>query len=711
MDRVYPIGQSHKRDAASGDLMVEMAFASEMPYERWWGIEVLDMKGARLGRLNDGDGGPVLFNHNWNDLRGRHMPGSVRADKDGVLRGQISIPQATQATRDTVALIEAKTLTKASVGYQIHNIVEQTTKKSGEKIERQIDGKTFERLLKDHRQVRDGREIGGDMRAFQRALDETAGPIERAEDSPPIYRVVDWEPLENSLVTVPADPSVGVGRSMDAQVTITQTTTVSGGDAAAVAQAMANAKAQEVRQPLQPAAFKEKATMAENQAAAGVVAESEAQNRAAAQPKQGPSAMDLEKNRKRGIDNICKMMGIDDNIREHWVGTGLSIEDISDEAMQIQAQRSKETQSVAALGLSKQEAGRFSLFKAIQATADKNWTNAGFELECSREVAKRMNKVVDPNRFYVPYEVQERQLDVRNGQTFGTGRYRGEMLGTARRDLTVATTTAGGFLVETNNTSFIEMLRNRAVAYRMGARRLSGLVGNVTVPKQTAAATAVWLANEASTLTESQQVFAQMALSPKTVGAYTEISRQLLLQSSPDAEGIVTSDLATVTSLAYDLGVLSGTGASGQPTGITATAGIGSVTGTSIAFAGVLEFQTDVATANVTPAQGGYVTTPAVASLLIQRVKYTSTASPMWEGNVWDGSMQGFPAMGTNQIAAASMLFGDWSQVVVAEWGVLEIEVNPYANFQAGILGVRAIVSMDCGLRYPASFSLATSIT
>jgi HK97 family phage major capsid protein len=689
MDRVYAIGQSHKRDSASGDLIVEMAFASELPYERWWGIEVLDMKGARLGRLNDGDGGPVLFNHNWNDLRGRHIPGSVRAEKDGVLRGQISIPQATQATRDTVALIESKTLTKASVGYQIHNIVEQTTSKNGKQIERQIDGRTFERLLKDHRQVRDGREVGGDAQAFRRALDESSGHIDRADDSPPVYRVVDWEPLENSLVTVPADPSVGVGRSL-----------------AQIAEPV-----NEVRQPLQPAAIKEKATMAENQAAAGVVAENETQNRMAAQAKTGPSAMDLEKARVRGITVMCKSNKIDDNIREHWIGTGLPMEEIAEEILQIQEKRSKDTKSVATLGLSEGDANRFSLFKAIQATADKNWTHAGFELECSREVAKRINKVTDPNRFYVPYEVQERQVNYRRGQTMAAGSYRGDMLGTARRDLTVGTTTAGGFLVETANMSFIEMLRNRAVAYRMGARRLSGLVGSVTVPKQTAAATAVWLANEASTITESQQTFAQMALSPKTVGAYTEISRQLLLQSSPDAEGIVTSDLATVTSLAYDLGVLSGTGASGQPTGITATAGIGSVTGTSIDFAKVLEFQTDVATANVMPSQGGYVTTPAVAALLIARVKYTSTASPIWEGNVWDGSMQGFQAMGTNQIAAASMLFGDWSQVVVAEWGVLEIEVNPYANFQAGILGVRAIVSLDCGLRYPAAFSLATSIT
>jgi hypothetical protein len=57
------------------------------------------------------------------------------------------------------------------------------------------------------------------------------------------------------------------------------------------------------------------------------------------------------------------------------------------------------------------------------------------------------------------------------------------------------------------------------------------------------------------------------------------------------------------------------------------------------------------------------------------------------------------------------MLYGDWDQVVIAEWGVLQVEVNPYANFQAGIIGVRAMVSVDVGLRYAAAFSLATSIT
>lgn len=410
----------------------------------------------------------------------------------------------------------------------------------------------------------------------------------------------------------------------------------------------------------------------------------------------GNRALELEGGRRRGIANLCKANGIDDNIRDHWLGSGLSIEAISDDLLTIMQQRGeKNPQSSAALGLGAGETKRYSLMSAIRAVADKNWTNAGFELECSREIAKKLNTVTDPNKFYVPFEVQSRQMPVRP----------------QRRDLTVGTAAAGGFLVGTENMSFIEVLRNRSVAYRMGARRLAGLVGNVTVPRQTAAATAYWLSTEATAITESQQTFGQMSLTPKTVGAYTEISRQLMLQSSPDAESIVTADLGKVAGLALDIGVLRGAGTSGEPTGIVNTAGIGSVSGTSMAYAGILEFQTDVATANVMPTNGGYVTTPAVAALLMQRVKFASTASPLWEGSVFDGAMQGYPAMSSNQMTAASMLYGDWDQVVVAEWGVLQVEVNPYANFQAGIIGVRAIVSVDVGLRYAAAFSLATSIT
>jgi HK97 family phage major capsid protein len=494
-----------------------------------------------------------------------------------------------------------------------------------------------------------------------------------------------WMPTHTALVAEPADINAGFFRSIGVP-------------------AFELEPRQQITQSGAPASTKGVATMADQNAAAGAIADPQVPAQAQADqqralPQQaasnGDRALEMERNRRRGIENLCKANKIDDNLREYWVSTGLSVEAITDDLLKVIEERGKNNpQSDAKLGLTDAETRRYSIFNAVRAVADKNWTSAGFELEASRAIAQKLGRTPDPHKFYVPFEVQQRALPVPQ-----------------RRDLTVASSSGGGYLVATNNMSFIDILRNRSVAYRMGARRLSGLVGSVTVPKQTAAATAVWLSSESATATESAQTFGQMALSPKTVGAYTEISRQLLLQSSPDAEAIVTSDLGSVCALAVDVGVLRGSGASGEPTGIVTTSGVGTVSGTSFDYADVLEFQSDVAAANVQPVSGGYVTTPAVAVLAMTRSRFANTDTPLWAGNLWDGQMAGFPAMSSNQMAAGTMLFGDWSQVIVGEWGVLEVEVNPYANFQAGIIGIRAMVSMDVGLRYAAAFSYGAAMT
>ncbi|HRE12660.1 MAG TPA: phage major capsid protein [Usitatibacteraceae bacterium] len=344
------------------------------------------------------------------------------------------------------------------------------------------------------------------------------------------------------------------------------------------------------------------------------------------------------------------------------------------------------------LGISKREEREFSLSRAILAVAmgDKPY---GFEGEVDAELRRQYPETASRgSNLLVPTH-----------------------LAVARRDLSTGTASAGGYLVGTDNLgdSFIELLRSRLVVQKMGAQVLSGLVGNVTIPKQTAAATPYWLATDGTAITESQPTLGQLSMSPKTVGAYCEFTRPLLLQSSPSVDSIIANDLAKVIAQAVDTAAISGTGASGQPTGIINTAGIGSVTGTSLDYAGVLEFITDIATANalVDTAKVGFVTTPAIAASLMQRHKVASTYSPLWDGNIMEGSVSGFPAMTSTAIPTASMLGGDFSQLVIGEWGLLEIAVNPYAAFQSGIIGMRAMQSVDVGVRQAGAFSLATSIT
>jgi HK97 family phage major capsid protein len=474
---------------------------------------------------------------------------------------------------------------------------------------------------------------------------------------PPVYRAVRWKPLEVSFVSVPADTSVGAGREAQPPAPI----------------------------PAEPK--KETVRMSETQTEAappGVNPDAVAAAEARRQ-KDILALAELANCRDAGVDAILK---------------GTTLEAFrGDVLLKRQGHQRPLGTPAAELGLTGAETKRYSLFRAMQAAANNDWSEAGLELEASQALEKKLGgKRQGKRSFFVPLEVQERP---------GLGANAGQ------RDLSAITGTAGGFLVATQNMSFIEILRARSVAMAMGATRMTGLVSNVTVPRQTGAATAAWLANETTAVAESDQVFSQMALTPRNVAAYTEVSRQLMLQSDPSAEMLVMNDLAAVVALAVDNASINGTGATGQPLGIVNTAGIGSVTGATLAYAGVLEFQTDVMTANalVNPATAGYVATPIIAGLLAGRSRFANTDTPLWEGGLMDGTVAGFRGMSSTQIAAGRMLFGDWSQLVIGEWGSLEVDVNPYANFPAGISGIRAFYSVDVGVRYAASFSYSTAIT
>lgn len=699
--RAFSLGKTFHREKEGGDLIVDMAFASEEPYERWWGVEILDCseQAVRLERANDG--APILFNHNWNDLRGTHVPKSVKCE-DGHVRGKARITSATAIGRETISLVESEILTKASVGYQIHRVIEQTTTKAGVKVERAIPGAVFERALELRGITRAGGRGDGDVAAFRRSLDDLTGNVlERASDDVPVYRVVDWEILEDSLVTVPADNTVGVGRSAASSSAAPQQVV----QPAATAAVPSPSQTSEIHMRKKHPSLQDQANDGTGGSAGGASSNTNqpAGNTVPAQARSGPNAMEMETERRTAIENLCKANNIDDGIRSLWVSSGASMLSVSNELMQILQERAKNTPKATQVGLTDKEVRKFSLSRAIEACAAQNWTNAGFEAEVSRTIQGKLNRTPSPNRFFVPWEVQERQ----NMTPLESVAY-----SLMRRDLTVASAGNGGYLKETANVGFIELLRNKSVLMNMGAMRLSGLVGDVTIPKQSATGSATWLANESAAISEINQTFVQVALSPKNVGGYTEISRQLLLQSNPYVEGLVMSDLASVVALDIDAKGLNGSGASGQPTGILNTSGIGSVTGTSLDYADIVEFQTDVFAGNALTGNSGYVTTGAVAGLLKARVKFSSTASPIWDGRLDQADVDGYKGMASNQMPSATMLFGDFGLgVVIAEWGVLEVEVNPYANFQAGIVGVRAIASVDIGLRYPTAFSAASSIT
>lgn len=647
-ERGFQISREEFRLVKSDDGHYRLSFpvSSETPIPRWYGEEVLshDASAIRVDRLNRG-AVMHLFNHNGDEPRGVVEGYRIQAKKLWV-----DVKFFKTAKAEELATMIDGGYRNVSLLYAIH-VTEEDVKK--------------------HR-----------------------------------YTHTEWEPFEVSSVSMPADASVGVGRDQDSSSAIAKRSAEYGQFAIRKVRIERIEPPDEVPStPAKPADSTRSNAMADQaNAPAGNIADpTNTQTPATPQISGGGNAAaEMEKSRINAIGYFARANAVDKTISDHWIQTGKSLEEVGKELVDIQAQRNAAAKPPSHLDLSRQDVRRFSIRNAICAVADKNWTKAGFEADCSREIAQKMGFQTDPNKFYVPLDIQQRQH-----------RTPVEELAYAlmKRDLTVATAGAGGYLVETANIGFVELLRNRSVCFQMGALRMPGMVGNLTIPKQSAAGTAFWLSTEATGITESQQTFVQIALSPKTVGGYTEISRLLLLQSSPAADGLVMSDLAAIVALAADAAILNGSGAAGQPTGITATSGIGAVTGTSLAYDDIIEFQTDTATANALLAGAGYVTTPTVAGLLKQRVKFTNTGTPLWDGQLLDAIVDGYRAMASNQVTAASMLFGAFGTVIVPEWGVLELEVNPYANFAAGIVGVRAMYTMDVGVRYPTAFSQATAIT
>lgn len=651
----------------------KLSFSSESAVvPRWFGNEILDHSpgAVRTTWLNSGRA-PLLLNHDrYSQPIGVIEKGSVAIGKDKIGRASARFGRTGTAV-DALTNVDDDIMTNTSVGYRVY--------------EMRFDGE------------------------------------KNGEDT---YRVVDWEPDEVSLVGIPADTSVGVGRALEQQAgNATRATTSPKGKHVAEESAAAGSTAANGSGSGAAAAGGNGEQQTRGAGGSGNGTETEAQARIEVirSEQQFRSATDLEDARIRTIKTLAKANNIDERMQQIWITGGVHVESVADEILRIVQKRGQEKPtSAAALGLSEREAQQFSIIRAIRAVYDKNWSKAGFELECSRAIAARLSKIPEENKFFVPFEVQRRAIPGSALAAYPSmGMYGARVnplaslngpVNYSRADV-VGTSTAGGYLVETINLSFIELLRNRTVAFRLGATVLSGLVGNVNIPKQTGAATAMWLSTESTQITEVEQTFGQLSFSPHTVGGYTEISRLLLLQSSPDIEGIVNADLAAIIGIALDQAVVNGSGSSGQPHGIVGLSGVGTGTGTALGLAGLLSAQAAVGTANVVPVRGGWAGPFGVSQLLRARTEFANTYSPLWYGSIWDGMMLGYPAMASNQAPSGDLIFGDWAQVVVAEWGVLEVEVNPYANFQAGIIGVRAIMTVDVGVRYPAAFYVTTSIT
>ena len=548
---------------------VELAFSSEEPVERYFGTEILDHASSSvdLARLNNS--APLLLNHDPDRQIGVIEKAWIDDDRKGRAVVRFS---------------------KSALGEEIFNDV--------------VDG------------IRELVSVSYYVSKWERKKAE-------AKDAE-TFRAINWTPTEISIVAVPADTSVGVGRSIETT----------------------EAKEPEIQ----------KEPEMENQVE---VIKEVADKRAEKIAALGRSY--------NAVNEACEA-----------IANGKSVEDFTNDLLAKRSVKPVEPKAEE-VKLDAKEQKQYSLLRAMRQLADGRFD--GFEKEVSDECAKRSGR--EPNGFIVPWSALQ-------------------------RDLIAGTDSLGGYSVQTDVVagSFIDALRNITLADRVGATFLTGLQGDVAIPKLSAAASSEW-GTETATTTAGDATFAQVTMTPRSLSALTGYSKQLLAQSSLDIEAVVRDDLARVLAIALDAAAINGSGASGQPTGILNTSGIGSVTSAgSVSHTHLVSLEQEVEVDKALMGSLFYVMNPAEKATLKTTEAASSTAVFLMDGS---GEVNGYPSLSSNQVPSGNIVFGNFADLLIGVFGNgLDVVVDPYTN--AAKRAVRVVASMFCdvAVRHAESFAAIT---
>lgn len=345
----------------------------------------------------------------------------------------------------------------------------------------------------------------------------------------------------------------------------------------------------------------------------------------------------------------------------------------------------------------KRELQRFSFQKFIREAINGGLT--GFELEMSEE-ARREAAANGASLLGVgiPYSVLANKRAA-TGQN-------------------VTTAADGGNLVNKEPVVYIEALRNALVLSGMGTTMLTGLVGNVPMVKGTAIS-ASWGA-EADSIAATKKTTTRTEMSPKRVAITTAYTKQLLAQTSGDIEMLLMDDMVRAHADALQSVAING-GGSNQPTGILATSGIGSVVigdnGGAITWAKVVELETKVSTNNAALSPLNYLTNSKVIGAMKTIERATNTARYIME----NGQANGYNVIGTNSVPSnltkgtgtnlSAMIFGNFSDLIIGQWGGMDVVVDPYSLKKAGEVEVTLNAYHDVFLRRTESFAAIKDIT
>lgn len=604
--------------------LVTLSFSSEEPYERWWGVEILSHeRGAPvLNRISTI--GTLHFNHDRNNHIGSVEKVWIEAGRGHAVVRFSKSQRAEEIFQDVIDGI----LKGVSVGYRI-----------------------IEMILS-----------------------------KMSDDGADEYTVTKWEPLEISIVTIPADITVGVGRSYDEFI-----------------------KEFPIPPPSQEiSAMAQKAGMNDDNSPAVQISQARVS---------GGEANDG--GRIKELYSIAREHGGMDEV-EDFVDRGASPGEFSKHLLKKRQTPSAnppapqgEKPRDYSLGLSEKEIGQFSILRAIDALVNSDPSRAAFEFECSDAAKKKAKR--DNANFLIPVDV-----------------LRSPMVHGQQRLVQAQNPAAPTYLVPTDimSESFIDVLRALNVVLSLGGIPLRNLTGNVSIPKAKKGGTAQWV-EEGTAPNESAYVWDQVAMKPRSLSAYIDITRKLTIQAGNfDVEAFLRRDLALELAAAMDRAIIFGaqTEEDAGPRGIIALAndpksGVNMIDAgnAGITWRQIVDMETRAAEQNADIGSMAYVMSPSLRGYMKYTLKQTGIPGYLWDG----GEVNGYRAVASTHVPAAregaavttAAVFGSWSNVVLGEFGPgMDLQVNPYILGTAGITRVRVLTEVDYGIRYPEAFTVLKNI-
>jgi HK97 family phage major capsid protein len=581
-----------------------LSFSSEEPYERWFGMEILGHKSAEvdIDWINGGRA-PLLNQHNPDQ-----QIGVVQSAKISDGRGTAVVRFGAGALAQEIKQdVDDGIRGNVSVGYEVLDMV----------LVKQGSTKT---------------------------------------NTPDEYRVTKWRPREVSIVSIPADPTVGVGRSNQQtnppKVTIMPENTPPNDD--------------------------------HQKAIDGARTD----------------AVTKERQRIEGILSIGRAHRLGDDA-EKAAREGMPLEDFKELALKRLAEGHKPLAGKYD-ALSKNEKAqveKYSMIKAISSQF-KGGQITGFEAEMHQEAEREAREAGAMIKGVgVPYVCLHRNF-----------------LKRAAGDLTAADEGENIITEDFQAGSFIDVLRNRLVLTNLGARFMGGLSGNVIIPRKLAGVEGEWL-GENDALEDEEITLGQLVMTPKRVGATIPYTKQLLLQSSIGVEQMVRDDFAGALAVQLQFGALRGTGSNDQPLGVLSLGTNASeitlgTHGKLPTLADFVELETKVNKSNIGMGRRAYLLEAELNGYSKSVPRFANASVAIQEQN----QINGYPVAMTNTIPSgltkgtsvgltAASIFGNWEELLIGMWGGLDVVVDEYTLAKKGEVQVTQNMFADVGVRYPKAFS------